>query len=206
MHLVDKGYTDAKVLVNSNRKHGIDIIGPVAQDPGWQAREKSGFDKSAFTVDWEKETVTCPTGKQSISWLPKTNPASGVNFEARFSGRDCTRCPSRPLCTRSKLEPQIVGLQSREYHEALQTMRTQQTTEEFRKAYALRAGVEGTHSQAIRRSGLRHARYRGLAKTHLQHVLTAAAINMVRIASWTNGTPVARTRCSHFTALQFQAA
>jgi transposase len=71
MHLVDKGYTDAKVLVNSNRKHGIDIIGPVAQDPGWQARENSGFDKSAFTVDWEKETVTCPAGKQSISWLPK---------------------------------------------------------------------------------------------------------------------------------------
>ena len=104
MHLVDKGYTDAKVLVNSNRKHGIEIVGPVAQDPGWQAREKSGFDKSAFTVDWEKETVTCPAGKQSISWLPKTNPASGVNFEARFSGRDCTPCSSRPLCTRSKLE------------------------------------------------------------------------------------------------------
>lgn len=99
MHLVDKGYTDAKVLVNSNREHGIEVIGPVAQDPGWQAREKSGFDKSAFTVDWEKETVTCPAGKQSISWLPKTNPASGVNFEARFSGRDCTPCSSRSLCT-----------------------------------------------------------------------------------------------------------
>ncbi|RXH53770.1 hypothetical protein GRAN_5108 [Granulicella sibirica] len=28
----------------------------------------------------------------------------------------------------------------------------------------------------------------------------------MRIASWTNGTPVARTRCSHFAALQFQAA
>ncbi|WP_263385905.1 hypothetical protein [Granulicella arctica] len=48
MHLVDKGYTDAKVLVNSNREHGINIIGPVAQDPGWQAREKSGFDKRAL--------------------------------------------------------------------------------------------------------------------------------------------------------------
>jgi transposase len=154
-HLVDKGYTDAKVLVKSKREHGIDIIGPVAQDPGWQAREKSGFDKSAFTVDWEKETVICPAGKQSISWLPKTNPASGVNFEARFSGRDCTPCPSRPLCTRSKLEPRIVGLQSREYHEALQAMRRQQTTEEFRIAYAPRAGIESTHAQAIRRSGLR---------------------------------------------------
>jgi transposase len=31
-HLVDKGYTDAKVLVASRSKHGIEIIGPVAQD------------------------------------------------------------------------------------------------------------------------------------------------------------------------------
>jgi len=206
MHLVDKGYTDAKVLVNSNRDHGVEIVGPVAQDPGWQVREKTGFGKSAFVVDWEHKTVTCPSGKQSISWLSNTYPANGVVFEARFARRDCTPCPSRPQCTRSKAEPRIVGLQSREHHEALQTMRTQQTTEQFRKAYALRAGVEGTHAQAIRRSGLRHARYRGLAKTHLQHVLTAAAINMVRIASWTNGTPVAKTRCSHFAALQFQAA
>jgi transposase len=205
-HLVDKGYTDAKVLVNSNREHGVEIVGPVAQDPSWQVRDKTGFGKSAFAIDWERKTVTCPSGKQSISWLPNTYPTNGVAFEARFARRDCTPCPSRPQCTRSKLEPRIVGLQSREHHEALQTMRTKQTTEEFRKAYALRAGVESTHAQAIRRSGLRHARYRGLAKTHLQHVLTAAAINMVRIASWTNGTPVAKTRCSHFAALQFQAA
>jgi IS5 family transposase len=79
-------------------------------------------------------------------------------------------------------------------------------TEEFRNMYALRAGIESTHAQAITRCGLRYARYRGLAKTHLQHVLTAVAINMVRIASWVNGTPIAQTRCSHFTALQFQAA
>jgi transposase len=32
-HLVDKGYTDAKVLVISQREHGVEIIGPVAQDP-----------------------------------------------------------------------------------------------------------------------------------------------------------------------------
>jgi hypothetical protein len=69
-----------------------------------------------------------------------------------------------------------------------------------------RAGIESTHAQAIRRSGLRHARYRGLTKTHLKHVLTAAAINTVRIASWAHGTPIARTRRSHFAALQIKAA
>jgi hypothetical protein len=45
-----------------------------------------------------------------------------------------------------------------------------QKTEESRESYAVRAGIEGTHAQAIRRSGLRRTRYKGLAKTHLQHV------------------------------------
>jgi len=42
-HFVDKGYTDAKVLVASRRKHGVEIIGPVAQDPSWQARDNAAW-------------------------------------------------------------------------------------------------------------------------------------------------------------------
>ena len=44
-HLVDKGYTDATVLVASQRDYGVEIIGPVAQDPRRQSRDKAGFDK-----------------------------------------------------------------------------------------------------------------------------------------------------------------
>ena len=40
---------------------------------------------------------------------------------------------------------------------------------------------------ASRLSDLHHARYRGLAKTHLQHVLTALAINLVRVDAWLTG-------------------
>jgi len=205
-HLVDKGYTDAKVLVGSKRDHEVEIVGPVAQDPSWQTRDHAGFDRSLFLVDWEGEVVTYPTGKRSISWLPNTYPANGRAFEARFARRDCTPCSFRSRCTRSKLEPRIIGLQTREHHEALQSMRLRQMTDEFRLAYAARAGIESTHAQAIKRSGLRRTRYRGLPKTHLQHVVTAAAINLLRIASWTDGTPPAKTRCSHFAALQFRAA
>jgi len=205
-HLVDKGYTDAKVLVASRREHGVEIVGPVAQDPSWQMLDKAGFDKSLFLVNWDAEEVTCPAGKKSISWLPNTYPSNGTAFEARFSRRDCSPCSSRAQCTRSKQEPRLVSLQTREHHEALQSMRLRQTTEEFRLAYAARAGIESTHAQAVKRSGLRRTRYRGLPKTHLQHVITAAAINLLRIAAWTDGTPLAKTRCSHFAALQFRAA
>ena len=94
-HLVDKGYTDASVLVESQRDYGVTIVGPVADDPSWQARAGEGFDKGSFVVDWERQVVTCPAGKQSISWLPNTYPKNGVIFEARFSRADCTPCPFR---------------------------------------------------------------------------------------------------------------
>ena len=73
-HLVDKGYTDSQVLVESQQTYGVTLIGPVADDPSWQARAGTGFDKAQFLVDWDRQVVTCPMGKQSISWLPNTYP------------------------------------------------------------------------------------------------------------------------------------
>ena len=168
----------------------------------WQARSGEGFDKSAFAVDWDRQIVTCPGDKQSISWLPNTYPKNGAVFEARFSAKDCTPCSLRPKCTKAKREPRIIGLQSRQHHETLQTARQHQTTEDFKQSYAARAGIEGTHEQAIRRCGLRRCRYIGIAKTRLQHVATAVAINLVRMDAWWTSTPRAKTRCSHFEALR----
>ncbi|MGE8131184.1 transposase [Methylobacterium sp. NPDC080182] len=47
----------------------------------------------------------------------------------------------------------------------------------------------------------RRSRYLGLAKTHLQHLLTATAINLSRLAAWIDDTPAARTRRSAFARL-----
>jgi transposase len=201
-HLVDKGYTDSRVLVDSRNDHGVTITGPVADDPSWQARSEDGLDKSQFLIDWDQQVVTCPAGKRSISGLPNTYPQNGMVFEARFARRDCTPCPLRSRCTRSKREPRILGLQSREHCEALQAARRRQETAAFRDAYAARAGIEATHGQAVRRCGSRRCRYIGLTKTHLQNIITATAINLVRIADWVNGIPTAQTRCSWFAALQ----
>jgi transposase len=166
------------VLVDSQYDYGVTITGPVADGPSWQARTEEGLDKSRFVVDWDRQVVTCPADKRSISWLPSTYPQNGMVFEARFARRDCTPCPLRSRCTRSKREPRLIGLQAREHYEALQDARKQQATAEFREA--ARAGIEATHRQAVRRCGLRRCRYIGLAKTHLQHLISATAINLVR--------------------------
>src|SRR5262245_36508313 len=109
-HLVDKGYTDSEVLVSSERDYGVTIGGPVAEDPGWQARAGAGFEKGSVAVDWDRRVVTCPAGKESISWLPNTYPKYGMVFEARFARADCTPCLSRPRCTKSEKEPRIIAL------------------------------------------------------------------------------------------------
>lgn len=213
IHLVDAGYTTAKGLVDSQQDYGVTILGPVAQDASWQAKAGEGFDRASFIVDWEAHTVTCPAGKQNYSWLPYDDPdkalADGVRVQ--FASKDCTPCPLRSHCTKRKVAPRELLLQRREEYEALQTAKRRQTTEAFREQYDLRAGIEATHAQGLRRSDLRRTRYIGLAKTHLQHILTALALNLVRVVEWLTETSqsetvATKTRQSRFAALEEDAA
>lgn len=83
----------------------------------------------------------------------------------------------------------------------MQVARQRQETAAFAADYTRRQGIEGTLSQGVRAFGLRRARYRGRAKTHLQHIGTAVAVNLRRLADWIDEMPRAQTRCSHFAAL-----
>jgi len=94
-----------------------------------------------------------------------------------------------------------LSLKLPEEYEALKQERERQTTEAFKQQFSIRAGVEGTISQAVRGFEIRHCRYVGLAKTHLQHVMTAAAMNVVRVINWLEGVPLAKARRSHFAQL-----
>lgn len=62
--------------------------------------------------------------------------------------------------------------------------RREQQTLQWQQKYAIRAGCEATVSETVRAHGLRHCRYRGLAKTHVQHVLTAAGTNLIRLSQY----------------------
>ncbi len=86
-------------------------------------------------------------------------------------------------------------------YETLYSARRYQQTEEFKKRYQARAGIEGTLSQAVNSLDMRRSRYIGLQKTHLQHVLTATSLNILRAVNWLLETPLARTRISPFRAL-----
>jgi len=56
-------------------------------------------------------------------------------------------------------------------------------------------------SQGVATGDWRHVRYRGLARTRLQRQLVAAAMNLVRLASWFAERPRAATRPSPLATL-----
>ncbi|WP_345128357.1 transposase [Streptomyces chiangmaiensis] len=60
--------------------------------------------------------------------------------------------------------------------------RTEQQTPAWQARYAVRSGVEGTVDECVHGHGMRRCRYRGQAKAHLQHVLTAIAVNIERLS------------------------
>jgi transposase len=53
---------------------------------------------------------------------------------------------------------------------------------------------------------LRQSRDIGFAKTPLQHLATAAAMDLVRLEAWLEGIPHAGTRISRFAALRLKVA
>jgi IS5 family transposase len=77
-----------------------------------------------------------------------------------------------------------VTLRPQAEYEAMKMARERQETEEFKTKYKKRAWIEGTISQGTRAFDLRRSRFIGLAKTHLQHLATAAAMNLTRMVNW----------------------
>jgi transposase len=199
-HVVDEGYTAAHHFVESSKRQ-VQLVGPISANTSWQHTAGKGFDHTGFAVDWDKHEVRCPAGTISRRWYPQLNAFGTWYVRVDFATPDCQACALKAQCTRSKTARSI-NLHPREEYEAMLALREQQKSADFRKRYAVRAGIEGTLSQGVRDHGLRTARYIGETKTRLQHLLVAAAMNFCRVFDWLTGIPFAKTRRSHFARLR----
>ena len=202
-HLVDSGYADPEAVLAARENHGITLISPLLADPSWQAAAGQGFDLAAFTVDWDRQRVTCPAGASSSYWK-QTLDAIGPRVHVAFSTTSCRPCLSRESCVRGP-RPRQLTLHIQIEHELLMANRRDQTSRQWKTHYARRAGIEGTISQAVSH-GARYARYIGLAKKRLQTILTATGLNLIRLDTWLTGTPHATTRVSRIARLNLATA
>jgi transposase len=201
-HLVDAGYISAKRILESRDQHAIDLIGPVHVDPSWQAHTPGAFDVAQFSIDWDQQVVTCPQGEHSVAWHRGKDAKGESVVTVWFAKPTCQACPLRARCTKAQATGRSMTLRfPPARHEMLLAARARQQTPEFHAVYQTRCGIEGTFAQATRNTGLRRARYSGQRKTHLQHLFTALATNLLRLVRWLEGVPFAKTRTSRFAAL-----
>lgn len=202
-HWVDAGYPTASQVVAARTGHGVDLQGPVAANTGTHNAAGEGFDQEAFTIDWANKQVRCPGGSTTAGWHERLSQQGLPVIRVRFSVLDCRPCPLSGACLGSSTqERRELRLRHHDEHHALRVAREAQGTDAWKERYKVRAGVEGAISQGVGRCGLRRSRYRGLAKTSLQHQLIGAAINLARIDAHLTRTPRARTRTSHFAGLR----
>ena len=200
-HLLDAGYVDTELIVQSEQDFGVKLIGPVAPDRSWQAKAGKGFALASFTIDWQAQTVRCPQGQTSVGWQTTHTSGREPVIHVRFAKQACSSCPVQVHCVKSPGKARDLSLRPRMEFEALQQARQRQKTDEWKQQYAARAGIEGTLSQGVGRCDLRRARYIGLARTHLQHILIAVALNLVRLYAWFREQPRVHVRRSKFASL-----
>jgi hypothetical protein len=176
-HLFDSGYPTSAALATATARATL-VIAPITR-PGRNAAAGT-FTPADFTIDWDRNTATCQNGAVSTSGRPEARGL--VSFG--FSRKDCTPCPIRTHCLRAQ-PPQArrIAIHPQPLHTARTAAMAAEDTEGWHRQYRKRAGVEGTISQAVRGPDLRHARYRGLAKTHLQNTACAIAINITRLGA-----------------------
>lgn len=204
-HYLDSGYPSAELLVSSLAIFGVTLVTPMLADTSPQARAGAGYDRAAFAIDFDAQQATCPQGQASSSWNPVTQRGTDT-IVITFSKGTCGPCPARSQCTTAAAGRRQLTVHPRETHQAQLAARATQDTRDFQARYALRAGIEGTIRQGVAVTGMRRARYRGLAKTRLEHINAATALNLIRLHAWWNGHPLDRTRTSHLTRLEHALA
>lgn len=168
---VDKGYTTGDNLASSEKK-GIKLMGEVSTP------ENHGrFTADDFSIDFEAKTAKCPAGCTSCSWRTFESGKHQGSVEIRF-GEQWQECPLKAQCTLAKHGRK---LRLQRHYPFLKARREEGKTEAFREARKRRPPVEGTLSEMVRAHGLRKSRDRGFAKTHLQHLMKGAALNLKRL-------------------------
>ena len=137
-------------------------------------------DKSAFALDLEAQTATCPHGQTVCASSSETDDNDRTTHKFIFDRSICLTCPLFARCVRSKTTGRT--LTTSPYENYLRAARERQQTDEFKQRYRLRSRIEGKQAELVVH-GLRNTRYLGEAKRNLQRLYLGAAVNLKRIST-----------------------
>lgn len=198
-HYLDSGYPSADLLIASHADFGIALITPILADTSTQAKNPGGYDRTAFTIDYDQRQAICPHGHTNANWIPGHQRGTEV-ITIGFSATVCRPCPDKTRCTTTSRRQLTIRPQP--VQQAVDHARAEQATKQWQARYARRAGVEATIAQSIKVTDTRHARYHGLPKTTLEHAFKAAALNLIRLYAWWTDQTLKPQHTSHLARLQ----
>jgi transposase len=170
----DAGYAYAKVYGALERRGTAAIIPPKAEPI------RSPVPMRRFRYDAKHDLLKCPRGR-----VLKAGRAvkHGRFFTSR--AKDCRRCDLARLClSRGRVNKAVVL--GDDYPALLRARRRRERwSDEDKELYARhRWRVEGVHGEAKICHGLARAVRRGLSNIRIQAYLTAAAMNLKRLAAF----------------------
>ena len=169
----DSGYAYSKVYAALERR-GVDALIPAKKEPS-----QSRVPLQLFRYDERNEVVKCPGGK---TLRPRKETERGRWYVSRT--RDCAGCALRADCLSESRTSRAV-LVPHAYPALLRARRRHRRWgEEEHRLWRRHMGrSEGYHGEAKSRHGLARAVRRGLANMKIQAYLTAAAVNLKRLAA-----------------------
>ena len=141
-------------------------------------QETSGkglFPKSAFTINFAENTVTCPNGQTACDFGREQNGGKVFRF-----GAACEGCPLRGECTRAA-EGRSIRVHPQE--QMRQAARAYQQTPAGRARLRERVVVEHTLAR-LAHLGIGQARYCGRKKTRFQLLMACTIANLRRTWNW----------------------
>jgi transposase len=169
----DAGYAYAKVYGALERR-AIDALIPAKAEP-----IKSRVPLKRFRYDAKHDILKCPRGRI-------LRPARPIKHGRFFysKAKDCAHCPLRGDClSKGRVNKAVVV--GHDYPALLRARRRRQrwSAEDRRLYQRHRWRSEGFHGEAKTWHGLARAVRRGLINMKIQAYLTAAAINLKRLAA-----------------------
>ena len=157
-------------------QRGIEAVIP----PPPEAKRPRRIPSRRFKYDARHQVVRCPRGKRLRR---STQNHQGWVYRART--RDCRRCPLRDRCISASAGARTIVI-GHGYESLLRARRERQRWSEARhRMYERhRWRVEGVHGESKTQHGLRRAARRGLWNVGIQVYLTAAVLNLKRLAAF----------------------
>ncbi|MDX8408875.1 MAG: transposase, partial [Mariprofundales bacterium] len=171
--LADSAYgSDENCLLAAEQ--GVELIAPTmgTHDP-------NNIDLDAFTHDDDSLITQCPQNQ-----APETNKRGKKNgFVAVFSTSACSSCPVLEQC-RVKEGKKGFYLRYTKKDLRLAARRAHEKSEEFKKVYAMRAGIEAGNSESKQTTGLGKLRVRGMKAVSFAVTMKLVGTNIRRATAF----------------------